>query len=246
MSYSEPSPFELKQDASMDWCPRDRFLAMLAHDLRTPLTAIILTAGDALRHAEDAHQRAAALRVLSCAERMKRMTADLLDFARTRAMGVLPVHPQSMDLADLAAEAVREVEASRPGSRVRLEALGDVRGEWDRARMAQVLVNLLTNALQHGAEAVPVDVRLVRHPDSVCIDVVNRGEPIPESEMARLFEPFARGHSSRSGCGSVGLGLFIVAEVVSAHGGEVLAFNSTAAGTITFRVRLPVRSVARE
>jgi signal transduction histidine kinase len=240
---SQPEP---THDATPDWCPRDRYLAILAHDLQTPLTAVILTAGGELRHAKDAHQRAAALRVLGCAERMKQMTADLLDLARTRSQGTLPVKPRTVSLADLAAEAVGEVETSRPGSRIRVEAQGDVRGEWDPPRIAQVLVNLLTNAVQHGADGAPVEVRLVRCPDSIWIDVVNQGEPIPESEMPRLFEPFARGRSARSGRGSVGLGLFIVAEIVAAHGGDVRAFNSPAAGTVTFRVRVPVRSAPRE
>jgi signal transduction histidine kinase len=219
---------------------------MLAHDLQTPLTAIILTAAE-LRRTGDAHQRRAAARMLTCAERMKCLTVDLLQFARLRSLGALPVHPEEVDLAELAVEAVREVEECHPGSQVRLCVGGDVKGEWDPGRIAQVLVNLVCNAVQHGERAAPVTIHLTRLENSVHVDVVNHGQPIPESEIPKLFEPFAHGgRSSSSGQDSAGLGLFIVAEIVSAHGGEVVAFNCREAGTVTFSVRLPLRSAARE
>jgi signal transduction histidine kinase len=190
--------------------------------------------------------RAAAARILSCAQRMKGMTEDLLDFARSRFAGGLPVRPRRVDLAELATRALTEVEAARPGCRIRLEAHGDVRGAWDPARITQLIVNLVCNALQHGALGAPVDVRLVRRPDSIRIDVVNEGGPIPDSDIPRLFEPFARGHSARSRRESVGLGLFIVSAIVAAHGGNVAVLNSPEAGTVTFSVHLPLRSAARE
>jgi signal transduction histidine kinase len=235
---------EASGHASVGCQSPDHFVAILAHDLRAPLAAIIFTAQDELRRAGDVRRRRAAARVLSCAERMKAMTADLLDLARARMGGGLPVRPDKVDLAELAGEALKEVEDSHPGSHVRLGVEGDVQGEWDPARMVQVLVNLMCNAVQHGAGGVPVDLRVVRQPESVRIEVANRGEPIPESEIPRLFEPFARG--SRSRPESVGLGLFIVSEIVAAHGGEVRAFNSPEAGTVTFAVQLPLRSAARE
>jgi signal transduction histidine kinase len=243
---SPTTSFEANAQAGVDWQSPDRFLAMLAHDLRTPLTAIILTTAAELRRADDARQRAAAARVLSCARRMKRMVGDLLDFARLQRVGALPVRPEKVDLAELAGEVLKEVEDSHPGSHVRLEAEGDLQGEWDPARMAQVLVNLVCNALQHGAGKAPVDVRLARQPDSVRIQVVNRGRPIPECEIPRLFEPFVRGPSARRRPDSVGLGLFIVSQIVTAHDGEIRAFNSPEAGTVTFAVRLPLRSAARD
>jgi signal transduction histidine kinase len=237
---------EESDHARVGWQPSDRSLGMLAHDLQAPLAAIILTATAELRHAGDADRHNAAARVLRCAQRMKRMTVDLLDFARERYGGRLPLHPEKVDLAGLAREAVTEVEESLPGCDVRLEAEGDMLGEWDPARMAQVLVNLLCNAVHHGEPGAPVDIRLARQQDSVRIEVVNQGKLIPESEMPRLFQPFARGESSRSRPGSVGLGLFIVSLIVTAHGGEVQAFNSPDAGTVTFSVRLPLRGAARE
>lgn len=86
----------------------------------------------------------------------------------------------------------------------------------------------------------------MRQPDAVRIEVANEGDPIPEHEMPRLFEPFARGPSSRSRPESVGLGLFIVSEIVAARGGDVRVFNAPEAGTVTLAVRLPLRSEARE
>ena len=221
-----------------------RLLGILAHDLQTPLTAIIFTAAE-LRRTGDAHQRRAAARMLTCAERMKRMTADILEFARLRSCGVLPVRPQEVDLAELATEAVREVEESHPGRQLCLCVEGDVKGAWDPVRMTQVLVNLVCNAVQHGERGAPITMHLTRQQDSVRIAVVNQGPPIPASEMARLFEPFAH-EPSPSQPQSVGLGLFIVSEIVTAHGGDVQACHSPEAGTVTFAVRLPLRSAARQ
>jgi signal transduction histidine kinase len=243
---SPSAPPEASENAGGGRQSRDHFVGMLAHDLQTPLNAIILTAAAELRRTGAGPELSAAERVLRCAERMKRMTMDLLDFARARSGGGLPVRPENVDLARLAREAVTEVEESHPGCEVLLQAEGDVQGDWDPARITQVLVNLLCNAVHHGGCRAPVDIRLVRQSDSVRIDVVNQAEPIPESEMTRLFEPFARGRSSRSRPESVGLGLFIVSEIVAAHGGEVMAFNSPQAGTVTFSVRLPLHSAARE
>jgi signal transduction histidine kinase len=236
---------EANQSPGVDWQSCDRFLAVLAHDLQTPLTAIILTAATEVRRSGDASPPACAARVLRCAQRMRGMVMDLLDFARARFAGTMPVRPEKVDLAGLARDAIREVEESHPGSRVRLEAKGEVQGEWDPARLAQVLVNLVCNAVQHGADGTPVHVRLAMEWDSARIEVVNRGQPISDSDMPQMFEPFFRGPLAR-GRNSVGLGLFIVSEIVAAHGGEVHAFNSPEAGTVTFAVRLPLRSAARE
>lgn len=225
---------------------RDHILGMLAHELRTPLTAIILTATAELKQASDARQRDRAARILRCAERMRRMTTDLLDFACARVGHGLSLRPQWVDVARLAEEAVTEVEESHPGTHVRVEAHGDTHGEWDPARMQQVLVNLLCTAVQRGRRGAPVALTLVRHPDSLRIEVVNHCDPIPEHDIPTLFEPFADGRSARPHPESVGLGLFIVAEIVGAHGGEVMAFNSPQAGTVTFAVQLPLRSKARE
>jgi signal transduction histidine kinase len=229
--------------AQMQPDSRDRFIGMLAHDLQSPLNAIIYTASAELRHTP---QRGAAARTLRCAERMKRMTSDLLDFARMRFKKGVPVRPERFDLAALARETAEEVEHSHPGACFRLDIEANLDGEWDRPRMAQALTNLMANAAQHGLPGAPIEVRLTRQSDGVRLEVVNQGEPIPEPEMSKLFEPFARGRSSHSGPESIGLGLFIVREIVSAHGGEVLAFNSPEVGTVTFAVLLPLRSAPRD
>jgi signal transduction histidine kinase len=218
---------------------RDLFIGMLAHDLRTPLNAIILTAGTEVRRAEGP-QRCAAARVLRCAERMRRMIADLLDFARVQLGTGIPVRPQRFSLAALAEEIIEEVQESRPGARVCLDCREEVIGEWDRDRLAQVLSNLVANAVGHGVLEGEIAVRLTRRDEVAWIEVVNRGEPIPECDMKRLFEPFERAQSSRSRPESIGLGLFIVREIVAAHGGRVTASNSAESGTVTFSVALPL------
>jgi signal transduction histidine kinase len=217
---------------------------MLAHDLRTPLNAIILTASSEVRHAEGP-RRCAAARVLRCAERMQRMIADLLDFARVHLSTGIPVRPERFSLVALTVEIIEEIQESRPGARVCLDCREDVIGEWDRDRLGQVLSNLLANAVRHGCLDAAVDVRLTKRDDLAWIEVVNQGEPIPEADLPRLFEPFARGQASRSKPESIGLGLFIVREIVAAHGGRVMASNAPEAGKVTFAVALPMRAAAR-
>jgi signal transduction histidine kinase len=225
--------------------PRDRFIAMLAHDLRTPLNAITLTAAAELRSA-GANEHRGAARVLGCAERMRRMIADLLDFAQVRMGPGLPVRPERFDLRNLLGEVVREVEVSHPGACVLLEGAVKILCTWDRGRMGQALSNLVSNGVHHRQPPqTPVQVRLSRQGDDVAIAVINRSDPIPDSEIPRLFEPFERRPSSRCTRGSVGLGLFIVREIVVAHGGQVRAYNSLEQGTVTFCVTLPLHCTPR-
>ena len=130
---------------------RDQFIGVLSHDLRTPLAAI--TTGAALLAVpEDNPQRRGRVvaRIMNSAQRMERMIGDLLDLTRARLGGSIPLNRRPADLQQVCEEAMIEIRAGQPDAVVRLEASGDLRGEWDADRLAQVVSNLVGNAIQHG------------------------------------------------------------------------------------------------
>jgi signal transduction histidine kinase len=229
---------------------RQTFLAILGHDLRNPLNAITLSAealsaGDTL----DAASAEMATGIASSAEAMARLVADLLDFAGTGLGAGMPLCPAAVDLGAVCREVVHEMRAAHPGRAVRCEARGELAGEWDAARLRQVVSNLLGNALQHGPEAGPVDLSAAPDgPDGVVLAVHNGGAPIPPDALTTIFDPMVRGTSPDSRRqrrpGSIGLGLYIAREVVVGHGGTIGVASSADAGTV-FTVRLPRRGSRR-
>ena len=222
---------------------RDKFLAILGHDLRNPLHAIGMGAEVLTTPAGgDAETRAkVAARIRSSAERMNRMVKDLIDLTRTSLGDGIPVAPKAMDLTAVCESVVEELDASRPDAHVRFEARGDLTGTWDEDRLTQVVSNLVANALQHGRERSEVRVLAEGRDDTVVLEVHNEGTPIPKSALKQIFEPMVRdandGDRNPSG---LGLGLYIAREVVRAHGGTIGVTSSAEDGT-TFSVELPRR-----
>jgi signal transduction histidine kinase len=215
---------------------RDQFVGILGHDLRSPLGAI--TAGAALlAHAAENDQRQARVagRILNSAQRMERMIADLLDLTRMRLGGVIPLKPVRADLQRICEEVVLEVLASHSDAIVKFESSGDVTGNWDPDRLAQVVSNLVVNAIEYGGKT-PVTLVAFDARERVRLSVHNGGDPIPPNAQAKIFEPLARGTSE--GGRNLGMGLFIARAVVVAHGGEVHLSSTAALGT-TFEVTLP-------
>jgi len=220
---------------------RDQFLAVLGHDLRNPLTAILMSA--ARMSGEGDKGAKAAARILSSAERMRRMVDDLLDLTRTRLGTGIPIAPVRMDLDAVCREVLSEFQAIHPDRVLAFHSEGDLRGLWDSDRLAQVLSNLIGNALQHGEPGRPVGLTARVEGGEVVIEVHNEGRPIPGAALANIFEPMVR-HATEgepSQTTSLGLGLHIARELVLAHGGTVNV-TSTALGGTTFTVRLPRRS----
>jgi signal transduction histidine kinase len=216
---------------------RDQFIGVLSHDLRTPLGAI--TAGAALLGApEDNPQRRRRVvgRIMNSAQRMERMIGDLLDLTRARLGGSIPLTRLPIDLQEVCEEAMIEVRAGQPDAVLRWQASGDLRGEWDADRLAQVVSNLVGNAIQHGG-GTPITLTGREEGDSVTLAVHNGGPSISQDVLPFVFEPLARGHGKDAG-GGIGLGLFIARAIVSAHGGDIQVTSSADAGT-TFTVRLP-------
>ena len=218
---------------------RDQFIGVLSHDLRSPLSAI--TAGAALLAASaDADQRQArvAARILNSAQRMERMISDLLDLTRTRLGSEIPLKRKRTDFEQVCQEVVLEIQAGHSDAIVHFSSSGNVTGDWDADRLAQVVSNLIGNAIQHGGKGpVALDIREVG--ESVRLSVHNQGEPIPIQLQQTIFEPLARGASEAPQ--SIGLGLFIARAIVLAHGGDIHVTSNESSGT-TFEAVLPKRA----
>jgi PAS domain S-box-containing protein len=216
-----------------------RFLGVVSHDLRNPLTAISLGARTLQRLERPTPEvlLRTAGRIATSADTMERMISDLLDFTRGRLGGGLPLERTMNDLVLLCHEVIDEFSVTHPSSDLRFEGDATCEGRWDGPRLRQVLSNLLSNALRHSRAETPVWVRARGLPDAVEVSVSNEGEPIPPELLPVLFEPFRRGMAKFRPSGSLGLGLYIVRQVVEGHGGRVEVATGEA-GT-TFTVRLP-------
>ncbi|AKJ01352.1 PAS domain S-box-containing protein [Archangium gephyra] len=219
---------------------RERFLGIVSHDLRNPLNAIVLSA-NALMRAEDLAPRhlKPVRRIITSAERMGRMIGELLDFTRGRLGGGIPVSPQHLNLRHLVRHVMEELEAAHPGRELRLEGEGNFQGEWDPDRLSQVIGNLGKNALDYSPEGTPVRLRLRDEGESVVLEVNNAGPPIPAELLPTIFEPFRRlARDSPHPASGLGLGLYIVEQIVRGHGGTLSVRSTQEEGT-TFTVRLP-------
>jgi signal transduction histidine kinase len=217
---------------------RDLFLGIVGHDLRSPLSAIALGAESLLKAGtlNQAESRAVS-RIARSADRVKRTLSDLLDVVRARFGAKMPVKVELVDVGDVADLAVAELRLVHGGRRVTFEATGNLRGQWDRDRIAQLVSNLVENALVHGED--PIQVALRGDSDAVELRVTNRGRPIPKEVIPTLFDPFRSASSSHREHAGMGLGLYVCAEIVRAHGGTI-AVESDA--ITQFVVRLPRRT----
>jgi signal transduction histidine kinase len=215
---------------------RERFMGMLAHDLRQPLNAIFMA--NAVLSSTLADSAAASTARLQgrAAERMKRMIAELLDFTRVRPETGMPIQRAPTDFAAIVQNCLGEVQAAHVERAIDFEHAGNCVGHWDPDRLAQVCGNLLGNAIEHGDASGPVTVRLDGSAaDCVQLTVSNLGTPIPAEELSQLFLPFR--HARGKGRGGVGLGLYIVEQIVSGHGGSIEAHSD--GSSTRFVVSLP-------
>ncbi|HEX8702706.1 MAG TPA: PAS domain S-box protein [Myxococcaceae bacterium] len=220
---------------------REDVVAIVSHDLRNPLNAISLSAATLIkREGLDARTAKAATRIFSAADRAQRLIHDLLDFTQARVGGI-PISPRTMDLGELARQAVEEIRSAYPERDIVLRVEGPCPVEGDPDRLAQVMANLLGNAVQHSPEETPVTVVTRREGEEGLFEVHNQGAPIPSEVLPTLFEPFQRGREAGTGAGgSLGLGLFITRQIAQAHGGRIEVHSTQGDGT-RFTVRLPRR-----
>ena len=206
---------------------RERLIGVLGHDLRTPLTAAVIGA-EALARDETIHEpaRDLALKVLSSARRAARMVTELLDFARARLSGGIPIDPSPTDLGRVAEKVLAEIRSAVPDRDIQASVSGDCRGVWDPDRSAQVMANLINNALQHGRPDTPIQVSMFGGDDAVILEVTNESDPLTPAELAGLFSPSSESRSAPAGSSGLGLGLYIVQQIMSGHGGFVEATSS--------------------
>nr|WP_240672970.1 PAS domain S-box protein [Corallococcus coralloides] len=217
-----------------------QLIGIVSHDLRTPLNAIHLTVSAMARREElDARTAQSVLRIQSAVHRAVRLVGDLLDFTQARLGEGIPISPRAADLNQVTRQVLDQVDAAHPGRTLRVQERGDATGVWDSERIAQVVQNLVTNALKYSPEASPVQVTTRGEDGWVCLSVHNQGTPIPPEKLPRIFEPLQRASSELDSTGrSVGLGLYIVKQLVESHGGTVDVTSNLKQGT-TFTVRLP-------
>ena len=218
----------------------EMFSALLAHDLRNPLSAILASAQLLKRRCEDPHAQEASTRILASGKHMGRLIEDMLDLARARLAGGIVLKRESSDIKELVERVVRECHAASPGRVIETDYRGEFAGHWDAERIAQVATNLIGNALKHGDPAAPVEVRLDgTRQGEIALSVANRGT-IPPELLNHLFDPFRGGQRPAGRSEGLGLGLYIVSQVVTAHGGSVDVSSGDDNQTV-FRVSLPRR-----
>jgi two-component system sensor histidine kinase/response regulator len=214
----------------------EELMAVVGHDLKNPLNVVLMTTS-LLATSTDPDVQKSVARLTSSGTRMVQIIDELFDLSRARLGGGIPIERQSIDLSAVARKTVAEFEATNPSRKIELVVEGDLRGDWDSGRLSQVLSNLVGNAVRHGNVTMSITVRLVASDPDVQISVHNGGH-IPEDLIPRLFQPFQSGVGRRTRAEGLGLGLYIVQQIVIAHGGDVQVSSSPAEGT-TFRIRLP-------
>ena len=223
---------------------KEMFLAILGHDLRTPLGAVITSAKFMLETNElNEPYSTLTSRIVSSSTRMNHMVGALLDFTRSRLGGSIPIARAGMSMGKVVHDVVNEIAAAHPDRTIRVNARGELDGQWDCARISQVLTNLIGNALEHGAAEADVTVDVHSDEKEIAIAVHNDGAVIPADRLNGIFNPMKSkepvGKGAATGpSANLGLGLYIAERIVNAHKGRIDVQSAKGRGT-TFTVRLP-------
>jgi signal transduction histidine kinase len=230
---------------------RDTFLAILGHDLRSPLSTISMAGRYFSRIAGGSlGTQQMGARIARSAANMSAMVNDLLEYARTQLGGGIPLTRRKMDLLPVCEAAMEDAQAGHPDCPFDLEATGDLSGAFDGPRLQQVFSNLLNNAAQYRSALHPVRMVVSGQVDTVTVQVFNRGPVIPAKSLQAIFDPLVQlsaDDEDRKGApaSSLGLGLFIAREITAAHDGNVTAESNEQDGTV-FTVQLPRKSAVVE
>jgi phosphoserine phosphatase RsbU/P len=217
---------------------REQFIAVLGHDLRNPLAAI--SSGMRLLEQEPLSDRGKSVLALVQATvmRMSGLIEDVMDFARGRLGGGLTLTRTSDEpIQSVLEQVVAEMRSGNPERQIEIDFNLVAEVVADRRRIAQLLSNLLGNAVTYGSPDRPITVRATSGGGVFELSVANAGEPIPPDAMERLFEPFARGEVRPSQQG-LGLGLYIASQVARAHGGRIDVTSTPEETRFTFRMPL--------
>ncbi len=214
-------------------------VAIVSHDLRNPLAVIQMSAQMLGRTSLDARQRSTIERLVRSTKRAIRLISDVLDFSRGRLGAGLQEEVQPVDLHRLIEEALADLRVAVPLRTIEHRSSGEGTCIGAPDRLIQLLGNLVSNAVAYGDAAFPVVVTSTINESSFLITVHNRGEPIPAEQLPTLFDAMTRGaEADGEATTSVGLGLFIVREIVHAHGGTIRVDSTREAGT-TFVATFP-------
>ncbi|WP_349017693.1 GAF domain-containing sensor histidine kinase [Rhizobium sp. 32-5/1] len=217
---------------------REQFIAVLGHDLRNPLASLDAGTRMLQRSAADDKTKSVLTLMRSSISRMSGLIDNVLDFARGRMGGGFAIeHADRVPLRPVLEHVIAELNMAHPDRRISAN-LTDAMVRCDEGRIGQLLSNLLSNALTHGAEDGEIRVRSEIIDDHFALSVCNAGDPIPQEKIAELFKPFFRGEPN-SGQQGLGLGLYIVAEITKAHNGT-LSVTSTPEETC-FTVKIPLQ-----
>jgi len=224
---------------------QNMFLAILAHDLRNPLGAVVMGSSFLMQANDIPHKYAlAATRMHSSARRMSSLVDDLIDYTRTHFGAGMPIDARHGDLATVSRQVVEELRTFHPERNIALQAPASVMAMIDNGRIAQMLSNLIGNAVQYGLVDTPVTITVVDDTgEDIVITVNNFGSVIPVDKIAGIFDPLVRvGHEGSPDAGehtSLGIGLYIARQIAHAHGGRIGVVSGEENGT-TFSVTLPL------
>jgi signal transduction histidine kinase len=222
---------------------QNMFLAILGHDLRNPLGTVV-TGSTFVMQALDIPPRyvLVATRMFNSAKRMSKLINDLIDFTRSHLGPGIPIRVKQGSIVAVCEEVVNELRTYHPEKQIDLHVPPQLDAIFDEGRIAQVLSNLIGNAIQYGSGDAPVTVQVSGTEGDVVIAVNNRGTTIPSEKLPSVFDPMVRIAASVTSDylerTSLGIGLYISREIVHAHGGKVLLASTDADGT-TFTVTMP-------
>ena len=214
---------------------REQFIAVLGHDLRNPIAA--LGAGvSMLRRGQTAERTEVVLDAMQATiDRMNAMVGNILDFARGRLVGDMPLRLEPVTVGDVVAQIAAELTVAHPDRAIDLDCRVAAPLQCDAQRIGQLTSNLLGNALTHGASDQPISIICEDDADEFRLSVSNRGAEIPDEVRENLFLPFEQGGSD-SKAGGLGLGLYIAATIAAAHGGRIDVASSPDETRFTFRM----------
>ena len=222
---------------------KDLFLGILSHDLSETLGALTVAAGLTLRIGR-LHERQTMLvsEIIGSAARATETVAHLIDLTRARLGSGLPVVREPMDMGFVTRKVVDEMRGLHPRREFKVKMSGNLEGHWDKARIGQLLSNLLGNAVRYGFADSHIRVTVGGLAEEVVLSVHNEGVPIPSGAISKIFHSLnraaAQDRKDHPEAVNLGLGLYIAEEIVTAHGGTIAATSSEKDGT-TFTVRFP-------